>query len=282
MMTSLNPEAAFKCIFDFHLYAPIFVRLDAKLLQTLGQQFPFLGVESSSPWPTTWPRAYELLAHALHGQSNLSLLIAADGSTDSLWTMAAYSPLAGLRHRLVKETVQEAAASIKTTAKLTRLLESSLKNFDSICKIVADVTCSNENCYSRSACGMAIRSWGATWTTQVAYVMLSEAVYDDAEYETGGGHDAESSRDAHARKTAWDKYSAFADFIFRHNLRNAHSLGPLLNGREIQELFGLKGGGKYLKKVMDKLVEWQFDNEDATKEQCEAWLLQQRDWLCAR
>ncbi|KAM3558490.1 hypothetical protein MY1884_003951 [Beauveria asiatica] len=101
-------------------------------------------------------------------------------------------------------------------------------------------------------------------------------------YETGGGHDAESSRDAHARKTAWDKYSAFADFIFRHNLRNAHSLGPLLNGREIQELFGLKGGGKYLKDVMDKLVEWQFDNEDATKEECEAWLLQQRDWLCAR
>ncbi|KAM3513262.1 hypothetical protein MY11210_003128 [Beauveria gryllotalpidicola] len=118
-----------------------------------------------------------------------------------------------------------------------------------------------------------------TWTTQVAYVMLSQAVYDDAGYESGGGHDAESSRDSHARKIAWDKYSASADFISRQNLQTAHSLRPLLNGREIQQLFGLKGGGKHLKDVMDKLVEWQFDNEDATKEQCEAWLLRQRDWL---
>ncbi|KAM3544941.1 hypothetical protein ARSEF1564_002112 [Beauveria bassiana] len=279
MMASPTPEVAFRCIFDLHLYAPIFVRLDAELLEALAQQFPFLGVNSSSPWPTTWPRAYELLAHVLHDQSNFSLLIAAEGSTDSLWTMAAYSPLAGLRHELLKETVQEAAASIKTTAKVTRLLESSLKNFDSIREVVADVTCSNENCFSRSACGMAIRSWGATWTTQVAYVMLSEAVYDGAEYETGGGHDAESSRDAHARKIVLDKYSAFADFVIRHNLQNAHSLRPLLNGREIQELFCLEEGGKYLKNVMDKLEEWQFDNEDATKEQCEAWLVQQRDWL---
>ncbi|TQW01089.1 tRNA nucleotidyltransferase [Cordyceps javanica] len=279
MMRSRNPEAAFDCIFRYHLYAPIFVRLDAKLLQPLAQQFPFMAVKSSFPWPTTWPRAYQLLANILQGDSRLSSLVATEENVDFLWTVAAYSPLAGLRHSLLKETVQEAAASIKTTSKLTQLLDSSLKNFDSIRKLVHDIQGRNAKCCSRSAYGMAIRSWGATWTTQVTYVMLSQAVYGNLENDTEGGLQGRLSADEHVRESVLDVYSTFAEFIFSQNLLDAHSKRPLLNGKEIQDLFGLKEGGKYLKAVMDKLMEWQFDNADATREQGEAWLQQERDTL---
>lgn len=274
IMQSRNPEVAFQYIFDFGLYSPIFVRLDAALLQPLATQFPFSGINSTSPWPTTWPRAYGMLAHLLSSSSNLARFVGSEDDVDVLWTMVAYTPLAGLRRTLLTEAVQEATRAIKTTAKISQLLDSSLRNFDLICQIVDEVAKPADERCSRGACGMAIRSWGTTWTTQVTYAMLSQAVYDTAD-----PLDETFSAEQYVVSAVMKKYVTFADFIFDQALLHIHAQRPLLNGKEIQSLFGLKEGGPYLKAVMDKLLEWQFNKADATREEGEAWLLGERDSL---
>lgn len=280
MMRSKNTEAAFRWIFEFRLYSPIFVRLDAALLRPLATQFPGLGINSTSAWPTTWPRAYGMLAHCLGGQDKVALLVSSEANTDLLWSMAAYSPFAGLRQTLLKEAVQEATSAIKATAKVSQLLESSLRNYDSIRRIVEQVAKPNGERCSRSVCGMAIRAWGTTWSTQVTYVMLSDAVYDAEQQENRDLGDEEFSAKRYSCGKAMGKYAAFAAFIFDQDLLHAHLQRPLLNGTEIQSLFGLKGGGKYLRVAIDKLLEWQFGNVDATKDEAEAWLLGEKDALC--
>jgi tRNA nucleotidyltransferase (CCA-adding enzyme) len=97
MMTDPSPEVAFQHLFESNLYTPVFIRLDSYLLQSLQAEFSMLGLSTSSLWPTTWPRAYRLLAYLLKDRSNLGLMVQSEENINYLWTMAAYAPIAGLR-----------------------------------------------------------------------------------------------------------------------------------------------------------------------------------------
>ena len=69
------------------------------------------------------------------------------------------------------------------------------------------------------------------------------------------------------------KYFKFADFVWDNNLQDAHVQRPLLDGNEIQDLFGLRERGVYLKSALDALMEWQFDHPGCRVGEAKAWLL---------
>jgi tRNA nucleotidyltransferase/poly(A) polymerase len=272
MMKDPDPGVAFQHLFEANLYTPVFLRLDSPLVQPLQAEFPVLGQVISAPWPTPWPRAYRLLNQLLKNDigSNLSRIVQSQQNAENVWTMAAYAPVAGARRSMLKQAVQEATAAIRLPTRLSKLLEAALTNFDSIQAIV-DTTAAKAHPPSRSTVGMALRSWGPTWSTQVTYVMLAQAVYE---------HEHEGSDDLSLLTgPVVEKYSAFADFVVDKGLWDAHSLRPCLDGNEILDLLGLRAGGRFLKNVLDSLVAWQFDHQHARVEDAKAWLREERERL---
>ncbi|KAI0543542.1 putative poly(A) polymerase [Xylaria curta] len=279
MMRDANTAVAFQHIFESNLYIPVFLRLDSSLIETLQTEFPILGLSTSPPWPMTWPRAYQLLAYLLKDSSNLGEMIQYEENVDHLWVMAAYAPIAGLRRNRLEQAVQEATAALKFPTKISKVLDSALRNFDSILAILDTVATQSEKSSSRSLVGMALRSWGATWNTQVTYVMLAEAVYAPQISTASASPVCNSSMDKFLAGSLLERFSAFADFVWDQSLRDAHLQRPLLNGNEIQRLFGLQKGGKYLKSALDELMAWQFEHIDSQIEDAEAWLLGQQKKL---
>lgn len=76
-----------------------------------------------------------------------------------------------------------------------------------------------------------------------------------------------------------EKYANFADFVLDQRLQNAVLERHLLNGMEIQKVFGLNEGEKCLRTVTKNVSRWQLDDTEATKEDCKEWLLQEKDSL---
>ena len=266
MMKDPAPAVAFQHLFDANLYTPVFLRLHSPLIPALRAQSPVLRRPSTS-WPTPWPRAYHLLNHLLDDKtgSNLSHLVhSAHSNPEQAWTMAAYAPLADARRSMARQLVREATDALKLPAKLTKLLEAALANFDAIQGIAGTVAEGSRPL--RSTVGMAIRAWGPTWPAQVTYALLAGVVYSDEGYE-------ELSPLA---GTVVGKYSAFADFVAEEGLWEAHALRPCLDGNEVLELFGLRAGGRFLKDALDGLVAWQFDHRDGGVEEAKVWLLGER------
>ncbi|KAI0182318.1 putative poly(A) polymerase [Xylaria flabelliformis] len=279
MIRNANAAVAFQHIFELNLYIPVFLRLDSSLLETLQTEFPVLGLSTSPPWPRTWPRAYQLLAYLLKDSSNLGNMVQSEENLDYLWIMAAYAPIAGLRRKMLGQTIQEATVALKLPTKISKVFESALKNFDSILSILDTTETQAEKPPSRSHVGMALRFWGATWSTQVTYVMLAQAVYAPQNSTVSVPSVCGSSMDESLAGSLLGRFSAFADFVWDQGLRDAHLQRPLLNGNEIQRLFGLQKGGKYLKSALDGLMAWQFDHIDAQAEDAKAWLLGQQERL---
>lgn len=274
MMRGSNPVAAFQHLFEANLCTPVFIRLDSPLQQALEAQFPTLGLSTSSPWPATWPRVSMLLDRLLKDDSILGKMIQYEAKADHLWTMAAYTPFAGLRQAMLRQTV-EATMAIRAPVKISKLLESALKNFDSIRTIVNTVASPSGKPPPRSLVGMAIRSWGAAWTTQVTYVMLAEAVSAAQKSSSPVSLGSSPSLD----EPLLARYSAFAGFVYDNGLRDAHLQRPLLNGNEMQGIFGLQKGGKFLKTALDGLLAWQFDHAEGGIEDAKTWLLDGRERL---
>ncbi|KAL2015227.1 hypothetical protein VTK56DRAFT_6041 [Thermocarpiscus australiensis] len=270
MMKDPDPVVAFQRLFEADLYTPVFLRLDSPLVQALQAEFAVLGQATSAIWPTTWPRAYRLLNQLLKNDtdSNLSCMVQAKQNPEHAWTMAAYAPVAGARRSMLKQAVQEATAAIRLPARLSKMLEAALTNFDSIQAIV-DAVAKAHPPPPRSTVGMALRSWGPTWSTQVTYVMLAQAVYNHEGYDDSSP----------LTGSVVEKYSAFADFVAEKGLWDAHSLRPCLDGNEVLNLLGLRAGGRFLKDVLDGLVAWQFDHQHAGVEDAKAWLREERERL---
>ncbi|KAI8623590.1 putative poly(A) polymerase [Xylariaceae sp. FL1651] len=276
MMRDSNAAIAFQHIFESNLYIPVFFRLDSPLLQTLQAESPILGSSTLPPWPRTWPRAYQLLAYILTDSSNLGKIIQSEEDVHHLWIMAAYAPMAGLRQKMLGRVVQEATTALRLPTKISKILESALKNFDSILAVLDNTATQLEKPSARSVVGMALRSWGTTWSTQVTYVMLAQAVYAQQTSTTSTPSVLASSMDGALAGPLLKPFSAFADFVCDQGLRDAHIQRPLLDGNEIQKLFGLQKGGKYLKSALDGLMEWQFENTDGQAEDAKTWLLGQQ------
>ncbi|KAI0542183.1 hypothetical protein GGR58DRAFT_526282 [Xylaria digitata] len=158
MMRDANAAVAFQHIFESNLYTPVFLRLDSSLLETLQTEFPILGLSTSPSWPMTWPRVYQLLAYLLKDSSNLGNMVQSEENIDHLWIMAAYAPIAGLRRKILGQVVQEATTALRIPTKISKVLESALRNFDSILAILDTTATQSEKSPSRGLVGVALRS----------------------------------------------------------------------------------------------------------------------------
>lgn len=275
MIRDPSPVVAFQHLHESNLFTPIFIRLNSPLLQKL-QACPKLGQSMSQHWPTTWSRAYRLLDYLLKDNSNLGKMVRSEANTDYIWTMVAYAPFAMLRETMLKQAVEEATIAIRAPVKISKLLENALTNFDHICTIVDTVADQPETPPPRSIIGMAIRSWGMTWTVQVLYVMAALCIFSSKTPASLGLAIEDSSTGDSLEKSLLSRYSVFADFVWDNNLRNSHLQRPLLDGNEMQSLFGLQKGGRFLKSAIDSLIAWQFDHNESGVEEAKVWLLGQR------
>lgn len=124
--------------------------------------------------------------------------------------MVEYTPFSGFRQAMLRQVVDEATRTVQAPANLSKLLENAFENFDSIRSIVYTVARQPEKSPPRSLIGMAIRSRGATWTTQVTYVMLAEFVYEAQTSSYSGFGESSPLSDEPLRA----RYSAFANFVW--------------------------------------------------------------------
>ncbi|KAK2608397.1 CCA tRNA nucleotidyltransferase, mitochondrial [Conoideocrella luteorostrata] len=277
MMRDSSPVVAFQHLYETNLCTPIFIRLNSPILEKLQAGCSMQGLSMSQHWPTTWPRAYRLLDYLLKDGSNLGKMVRSEANADYLWTMVAYAPFAVLRKTMLRQAVEEATIAIRAPVKISKLLKDALTNFDYIRTIVDSLADQPKKSPQRSIIGMAIRSWGTTWTTQVMYVMLALCIVAPQTPASLGLAIRDSSIDDLLDKSLLVRYSAFADFVWDNNLRNAHVQRPLLDGNEIQSLFGLQNGGRFLRSALDGLMAWQFDHGESGVEEAKVWLLGQRE-----
>lgn len=198
---------------------------------------------------------------------------------ESLWIMAIYTPIAGLRHDRLQEAVQDVANALRLPVKITKILESALQNYDPISEMVETIVTNKDKHPLPSVVGMAVRSWDSTWQTQMVYVLLAEAVHTQPKSPPPDFPDFGAYSKPEDEEHILDRFSVFADYIWAMDLQNAHLKRPLLDGNQIQNHYGLLHGGKYLKNAIDGLVAWQFDHSNASVEEAKAWLLQERDTL---
>lgn len=270
MIREPQPIISFQRLFDCNLFVPLFVRFDSLVLLQMQEHFPL----SELPWPAAWQHSYKLLAQLIGDTDHIGLMVRLEKNSDHLWIMAALTPMAVLRETMLNEVVQGAMHAIRATAKFSKLLVKTLRRFNSIQNLV-ELIATAPDTVPKSTVGMAVRSWGEEWTTQVTYVLLALTVQSRNVSESSGDN-GKSTAESH---DILDRFRRFARFVFQHRLQFAHLQRPLLDGNDILGIFGLKEGGEFLKNAIDGILAWKFDNEDGTAEEAKAWLLTQRDSL---
>ncbi|KFY47092.1 hypothetical protein V494_00181 [Pseudogymnoascus sp. VKM F-4513 (FW-928)] len=260
MMKDRNPSLAFGLIHEAGLYSTVFLgRFDtAELRQALA--LPDHNADDS--WPTNWPSALRVLATLLDNTTTVGktlgkMLVQGEEKSADLWTIAAYAPIAGLRHTKGKleKTVKDVMGSIKATNGMSKLIEDSITHMDDIQSTINLTTASSSSVIPRSVIGMAIRSWGTTWKLQVLYSLLAEVVYEQS-----------------APAVHLERYSTFMTLVFQQNLQDAPAIKPILDGNGIKEVFGLKSTGPFMKAALDGLLRWQFDHEGGSQDDAKDWL----------
>jgi hypothetical protein len=201
-------------------------------------------------------------------------------SIASYWLVAALAPVANLPSiGLVRRAVVEATEALKLTQAQTKLIDASLTHRHTVHAALISV---REGAASRGDIGMALRAWGSTWRMQLVYALLADVVHG-----AGPGispvaeSTAELSNDDLAAAAA-APYDAFLARVAADDLWGALDARPLLGGKEVMKLYGVKGGGPWLKNALDELVCWAFDERGrADAPRATEWLVEEKERLMA-
>ncbi|KAJ9294023.1 hypothetical protein DTO271G3_7151 [Paecilomyces variotii] len=265
MIKGPDPLTAFEILYESNLYSTVFLDRAGYLHEALLHFFPLSG--PSIPWPNSWPFAFRNLAFLLQHRSRHYW---ESEAREHIWLIAAWAPLAPLRRTSVEKVVKNATDAIKTTSKTADLLYDCLKNMDSIHASVRQVTTASDGVVllSRSALGMAVRSWGMSWKLQVLYALLADAVSSSQAVNDNDNDNAFSD--------LLDGYSKFMNHVFDQGLENAYLAKPILNGREVKSIFKITQNGPFIKEALEGLVQWGFDHEDASKIDAVEWVRAQK------
>lgn len=119
----------------------------------------------------------------------------------------------------------------------------------------------------RKTLGGKIRQWGAAWRFQVLCALLHELapLHSQCLGKTFG----------ESNEVVFDilaRYSNFLDVLKTEALQDAHSMRPLLKGNELAALFTTKAKGPWMTRIIEAIVEWQFERPAATREELEAYV----------
>ncbi|PRT55416.1 CCA tRNA nucleotidyltransferase, mitochondrial [Wickerhamiella sorbophila] len=101
---------------------------------------------------------------------------------------------------------------------------------------------------SRLETGLLIRRIGAEWPLCVAYSAIK---YNNPSSLNG-----------------------LYDAVHAMGLQDAHLMKPLLDGKQVSKLFPGRAGGPWLKEALDKAIEFQLENPNATAEDLKTVLLE--------
>lgn len=110
----------------------------------------------------------------------------------------------------------------------------------------------------------------------MSYVLLAHAVYHPQRLIE---HEAGDTPSADLVEPGVRTFENFATYVWEEGLQNAHLERPLMDGNGILRQFGLEKGGRFLKRAIDGLLEWQFDHVDGSIEEAKSWLLDNQEKL---
>ena len=78
-----------------------------------------------------------------------------------------------------------------------------------------------------------------------------------------------------------EKQSAFNEAISALNLTDIHNVRPILDGKELCTLYGVKPG-KLVKPLLDELISFQILHPQASKDDAEAYLMGKKGEFLAK
>ncbi|KAI0757417.1 hypothetical protein C8Q80DRAFT_1133528 [Daedaleopsis nitida] len=105
---------------------------------------------------------------------------------------------------------------------------------------------------------------GSHWASSVLFALVQELV---ALWKDGAG-----SIDVEAASLRVEAYNRLAARIEELGLPGAVDAKSVLDGREVVKVLGASNPGPWTGHVLARVVEWQLEHPEGTKEECEAWL----------
>ncbi|KAF4218290.1 hypothetical protein CNMCM8980_005460 [Aspergillus fumigatiaffinis] len=250
-----NTLSAFQLIHELRLYNAVFLRglqdSDNEDASWVLQQSEWYG-----PWHSEWARAFETVAFLLSGGSkSLRDILLQPQKMDNVWLLTAFVPIEfGWLDELAEREVQ-----------VPGFASQSMRNYHRILHCMGEATADGSfpGRLPRGTLGLLIRMCGSTWRLQVLYALLK--------------HDVRQMRYGNEKVALIEQWSRFVEHIIEQKLEDAPYVKPMLNGHELMALFKLERGGPFMQKALDDLLEWQFNHENATKEEAMKWILTQKE-----
>ncbi|KAF9040369.1 hypothetical protein BDZ89DRAFT_1060461 [Hymenopellis radicata] len=279
MMKGRSPLQSLATIIDAQLYDTIFCVLPAEIKSTLSA--PICA-------PATALSYAALLQAVLEPDSSFSLppipprllSVFHDDPTckSRLFLAAVLSPFLDITYvDRKKKTFPAVAAAIRESLKLGaqyHFLDGIPALFVATDLLKSSELLSGERFVGKServAIGMLLREksvhnpiTGSHWTSSLLFSMLRELspLYNPVSDEF----------DAEEAARIIQCYSVFVARVEELNMVNVVDAKPLLDGREVVNLLNAKPG-PWTGRVLNQVLEWQFENPDGTKDACSQWLI---------
>ncbi|KAJ1889272.1 CCA tRNA nucleotidyltransferase, mitochondrial, partial [Coemansia sp. S17] len=109
---------------------------------------------------------------------------------------------------------------------------------------------------SRKTLGLQIRSIGSRWPQSVLFAAALELL------DTQG---------ATALAAVTEKYKAYVNRVVAEDLAEAYAMKHIVDGKTAAKILGIKPGPA-LKGVLDRVMDWQLDHPQGTRDEGEAFI----------
>ncbi|KAJ2049075.1 CCA tRNA nucleotidyltransferase, mitochondrial [Coemansia sp. S16] len=175
----------------------------------------------------------------------------------SLMLAAFLYPYHDLLVRDKKKTVPMAYVVVRDGIKLSHLDSESTVGLH---QYAAPLASTANDCVagtvSRKTLGLQIRSIGSRWPQSVLFAAALELL------DTQG---------ATALAAVTEKYKAYVNRVVAEDLAEAYAMKHIVDGKTAAKILGIKPGPA-LKGVLDRVMDWQLDHPQGTRDECEAFI----------
>ncbi|KAJ2484447.1 CCA tRNA nucleotidyltransferase, mitochondrial [Coemansia sp. RSA 2320] len=149
-----------------------------------------------------------------------------------------------LAHLVIRDGVKLSHADVETTLELHRFATEIASMADACVGGRAD----------RRALGLQIRSIGARWPQCVVFAAAAEELCAGA-----------------TSSALAEKYGAYVRRVVDDGLADAYAMKHVVDGTAAARILGLRPGPA-IRGVLDRVMEWQLEHPQGTREECEAYL----------
>ena len=219
MMQDKHAADAFRLIVQTNLYHPVFMPAHPAISQYLE------GSSSHTLWLKGWLQVISVVEGLLKSSNSLALLLCKEEDAWHVWPIAAWTSYARLWREGISGTEKEAPAAICAPPELKERFRDALTNYSEIRRVVRGVT---EAPWLRGKVGMALRFWGASWSIQLVFALLLDAMCVPspqvmARELSPDSRDCVMTVNVLLHVYVVEKYIKFADFVVENDLGAADS-----------------------------------------------------------